>query len=468
MFKSNRNCDSCVKSCDNNKNKKLYKQEYGLSEDIIKKISKIKNEPEFMLEYRLKAFEFFKNKKMQSWGPDLNNLNFDELCFYLNPESQDSNSWENVAPYIKKSFSELGVIKSEKENLAGLGAQYESEIIYHNLKKEWQDLGVIFLSTDMALQKHPELFKKYFGKVIDYNDNKFSALNSAVWSGGSFIYVPENVKINIPLQAYYRINEQNLGQFERTLIIADKNSSVSYVEGCTAKNYSSNSLHSAVVEIIAHENATVKYYTVQNWSNNVYNLVTKRAIAYKNANIEWVDANIGSLITMKYPSVILAGEGAKTSILSLAVAGFKGQVQDSGAKAIHLKPNTSSKIISKSISSNAGVANFRGKIKVVKNAVNCKSFMECDSLIIDSISSANAYPVLDIQEHNVETGHEASISKIADEKLFYLMSRGIKEQDAKALLINGFIDDFVKNLPEEYAIEISRLVNMQLNGAGCE
>lgn len=468
MVKSNSNCNSCIKSCDNNLNKNFNKQEYGLNEDIIKKISSLKSEPSFMLEYRLKAYEFFKNKKMQSWGPDLSNLNFDELCFYLNPDSKDSTSWENVVPQIKESFEKLGVIAGEKENLAGLGAQYESEIIYHNLKKEWQDLGVIFLSTDMALQKHPELFKKYFGTVIEYNDNKFSALNSAVWSGGSFIYVPENVKIDIPLQAYYRINEQNLGQFERTLIIADKNSSVSYVEGCTARDYSSNSLHSAVVEIIAHENATVKYYTVQNWSNNVYNLVTKRALAHTNANIEWVDANIGSLITMKYPSVILAGENSKTSILSLAVAGFKGQVQDSGAKAIHLKSNTSSKIISKSISSNGGIANFRGKIKVVKNAINCKTFMECDSLILDNKSFANAYPVLDIQEHNVEAGHEASISKIADEKLFYLMSRGLKESDAKALIINGFIDSFVHNLPIEYAVEINRLVNMQLNGGSCE
>ncbi len=458
------NCNSCDNICSQNINLNNKK---GLNQETIKAISNLKNEPSWMLDYRLNSFNFFKNKEMQNWGPDLSKLNFDDLSFYFDPKSKDSNSWENVNPEIKKTFDNLGVAKNSDESLAGLGAQYESEVVYHNLKKEWQDKGVIFLGTDMALKKYPEIFEKYFGTVIKYDDNKFSALNSAVWSGGSFIYVPKNVKIDIPLQAYYRIEQQNLGQFERTLIIADENSSVSYVEGCTAKNYSSNNLHSAVVEIIAHENATVKYYTVQNWSNSVYNLVTKRAIAHKNACVEWIDANIGSSITMKYPAVILAGENARTSILSLAIAG-KSQMQDSGAKAIHLKSNTSSKIISKSISSNGGNATFRGKVKVVKNAVNCKSFMQCDSLITDKISKAYAYPALEIKENNTDVAHEASISKIADEQIFYLMSRGISSDDAQNLIINGFIESFTQNLPIEYAVEIERLVNFGLNNGGCD
>ena len=464
MFKKDNSCLACQKTCSSNASDNNISGEFGLNEEIIKKISKFKGEPSWMLEYRLNSYNFFKNKKMQSWGPNLDGLNLDKICFYLDPKSKNSSSWSQVASEIKQSFSDLGVIESEEKYSAGLGAQYESEIVYHSLKKEWADLGVIFLSADMALKKYPEIFKKYFGTVVDYKDNKFSALNSAVWSGGSFIYVPENVKIEIPLQAYYRMNEQNLGQFERTLIIAAKNSSVSYVEGCTANNYSSSSLHSAVVEIIVNEGASVKYYTVQNWSGNVYNLVTKRAFVYKNSSIEWIDANIGSKITMKYPSVVLAGSGAKTSVLSLAVAGFNGQNQDSGAKAIHLASNTTSKILSKSISSNGGIASFRGKVKIVKGAVNCKAFMECDSLIVDDNSVANAYPVIDVNEHNTDVGHEARVSKIADEQIFYLMSRGISEKNANALIINGFIDSFVKNLPAEYAVEINRLVDMELDG----
>ena len=458
------NCNSCNNICAQNINLNTKK---GLDEKTIKAISESKQEPSWMLEYRLNSFNFFKNKEMQNWGPDLSNLNFDDLYFYFDPDSKDSSSWNEVNPEIKKTFDNLGVNNNESDSLAGLGAQYESEVVYHNLKKEWQDKGVIFLSTDMALKKYPELFKKYFGTVIKYDDNKFSALNGAVWSGGSFIYVPKNVKIDIPLQAYYRIDQQNLGQFERTLIIADENSSISYVEGCTAKNYSTNNLHSAVVEIIAHENATVKYYTVQNWSNNVYNLVTKRAIAHKNSTVEWIDANIGSGITMKYPAVILQGENAKTAILSLAIAG-NSQIQDSGAKAIHLASNTSSKIISKSISSNGGQAIFRGKIKVVKKAVNCNAFMQCDSLITDKISKASAYPILEINEHNTNAGHEARVSKIADDQIFYLMSRGINLIDAQNLVINGFISSFTKNLPQEYAVEIERLVNVGLNGGACD
>ncbi|MFH1461555.1 MAG: Fe-S cluster assembly protein SufB [bacterium] len=467
-----KNCSTCSTPCSTNY---TYKPKKGLNEQVIREISAQKKEPNWMLEYRLNSFNYFLNKKMQTWGPDLSRLDFNDLYFYLKPDGLNSESvmpegdykttsWDDVSKDIKQTFDELGVIENEKKYLAGLGAQYESEIIYHNLKKEWVDQGVIFLGPDQALKKHPEIFKKYFGTVVPFDDNKFSALNGAAWSGGSFIYVPKGVKISTPLQSYYRINEQNMGQFERTLIIADEGAQVSYIEGCTAPNYMTNSLHSAVVEIIAKKDASVKYYTIQNWSKNIYNLVTQRAIAYENATVEWIDANIGSGITMKYPSVILAGQNAKTSILSLAIAGFKGQIQDSGAKAIHLASNTVSKIISKSISSNGGVASFRGKIKVAKNAKNCKAFMECDSLITDNVSRADAYPFLDVAETDTQVGHEARVSRIADEQIFYLMSRGLTNQDAQSLVINGFIGSFTKNLPIEYAIEISRLVEMELSG----
>ncbi|MBD3273202.1 Fe-S cluster assembly protein SufB [Candidatus Dependentiae bacterium] len=456
-----KDCFSCSNSC----KRQDFRIKRGLHEQTIKEISVQKNEPAWMLEYRLKAYKFFKAKKMQNWGPDLSRLKFDDICFYLKPISDlNAKSWNDVSKNIKKTFDNLGIIKNEKRYLAGLGAQYESEVVYHNLKKEWTEKGIIFLSTDQALKEYPELFKKYFGTVVSFKDNKFSALNSSVWSGGTFIYVPKNVKIDIPLQAYYRINEQNLGQFERTLIIADEGAQVSYIEGCTAPNYSTNSLHSAVVEIIAKKNSKVKYYTVQNWSKNIYNLVTKRALAETNSTVEWIDANIGSGITMKYPSVILSGKNANTSVLSLAISGFKGQIQDSGAKAIHLASDTTSKIISKSISSNGGVCSFRGKVKVCKNAKNCKAFMECDSLITDNLSKADAYPFLDVAELDSDVGHEARVSKIADEQIFYLMSRGISFKDAQSLIINGFIESFVKNLPQEYAIEINRLVEMELAG----
>ena len=459
---SNKNCNSCQAVC--SKNNKLEVQN-GLNEETIKNISSQKNEPNWMLKYRLKAFDHFKNIKTQNWGPDLSNINFEKLKFYLKPKGpQNNTNWEDVNSEIKETFDNLGILESEKKYLAGLGTQYESEIVYHNLKKEWKSLGVIFLGTDEALKKHPELFKKYFGTIVPFNDNKFSALNSAFWSGGSFIYVPKNVKINIPLQAYFRINEQNLGQFERTLIIADEGAQISYIEGCTSQIYSSNSLHAAVVEVIAQKKSQVNYYTVQNWSKNIYNLVTKRALAEENATVEWVDANIGSKISMKYPCVILHGNGAKASLLSLSVAGFAGQNQDTGAKAVHIAGNTSSKIISKSLSSNGGIASFRGKIKIVKGAKSCRAFMQCDSLITDNKSQSNAYPNLEILEHDTQVEHEASISKIAEEKLFYLMSRGLNFNDAQSLIINGFLDSVTKNLPAEYAIEISRLVEMEING----
>ncbi len=443
----------------------IFKTKKGLDEFVVRSISEQKNEPKWMLEARLRSLEFFKNKEMQKWGPDLSNLNFDDLCFYLKTTQNQQESWENVPENISNTFDELGIKKAEQEHLGGLGAQYESEVVYHNLKKEWEEKGVVFVDTDTALRKHPELFKKYFGTVVSFGDNKFAALNTAVWSGGSFIYVPKGVHVTVPLQAYYRINEQNLGQFERTLIIADENSCVTYVEGCTAPTYSTTSLHSAVVEIIAHKGARVRYYTIQNWSKNVYNLVTKRAVAYENAIVEWIDGNVGSGVTMKYPAVVLKGKGAKAEVLSLAMAGIKNQVQDSGAKAIHLAPNTTSKIVSKSISSNGGRNSFRGVIKVEKGASNCKSYVHCDGLLMDDKSQSDAYPYIDIAEKAVDIGHEATVSKIADNKLFYLMSRGISQQDARNLIVNGFIEPFVKQLPFEYAVEINRLIEMEMKGS---
>lgn len=451
----------CKKPCKLNSSYTIQK---GLSESVVRLISNQKNENSWMLEYRLKALQFFNQKDLPKWGPSLKDLNFDDICFYLKSNSKKEESWQKVSPEIKKTFDDLGVTQSEEKYLGGLGAQYESETVYHNLKKEWEEQGVIFIDTDSALKKHPELFKKYFGTVVPFSDNKFAALNSAVWSGGSFIYVPKNVKVDLPLQAYYRINSESMGQFERTLIIADEGSCVSYIEGCTAPTHSTNSLHSAVVEIIAHKNSVVKYYTVQNWSKNVYNLVTKRAVAHENAIVEWIDGNVGSSVTMKYPAVILKGEGAKTNVVSLAVAGFDGQIQDSGAKAIHVAPNTSSKIISKSISKKGGRASFRGVVKVFHDAKNSKSFVDCNSLILDEKSQADAYPYIDVNEKNVNIGHEATVSKIDDEKTFYLMSRGLSLDDAQSLIINGFIDSFVKELPPEYAIEISRLVDLQMHG----
>lgn len=462
MINQTNKCSTCSNACTNNFS---FKAEKGLNERIIREISAQKNEPIWMLDYRLRSYRYFVNKKMQTWGPDLKDLNFKDLYFYIKPTGHDdTTSWNEVDQGIKNTFDELGVTENEKNYLAGLGAQYESEVVYHNLKKEWTEKGVVFLSPDQALKEYPEIFKQYFGTVVPFDDNKFSALNGAVWSGGSFIYVPKGVKVDIPLQSYYRINEQSMGQFERTLIIADEGAQVSYIEGCTAPNYMSNSLHSAVVEIVAKKGATVRYYTIQNWAKNIYNLVTQRAIAYENSTVQWIDANIGSKVTMKYPSVILAGKYAKTSILSLSISGDKNQIQDSGAKAIHLSSDTTSKIISKSISSNGGIASFRGKIKVIKNAKNCKSFMECDSLLTDKYSRADAYPFLDVSEPDTQVGHEARVSKIADEQIFYLMSRGMSAADAQGLIINGFIESFTRNLPIEYAIEINRLVDMQLNG----
>ncbi|MBD3231607.1 Fe-S cluster assembly protein SufB [Candidatus Dependentiae bacterium] len=461
MKLKNKNCNNCLNSCFK---QHVYKSPKGLNEQIIKNISEEKNEPDWMLQLRLKAFEFFQFEKFPAWGPDLSKLDIQNLYYYIKKTNKKETSWNDVPHDIKNTFDQLGLQKIEKEYLGGLGAQYESETVYHNLKQEWQERGVIFCDTDTALQKHFDIFKKYFGTVVGYKDNKFAALNTAVWSGGSFIYVPKGVNVTIPLQAYYRIDSQNFGQFERTLIIADENSSVSYIEGCTAPKNSENDLHSAVVEIIAHKNAKVKYYTIQNWSKSVYNLVTKRALAHENSIIEWIDGNIGSGITMKYPGVILKGQGAKTEILSLAMAGQKNQIQDSGARVFHLAQNTSSKVVSKSISCNGGRSSFRAKVKVIKNAKQSKSFIQCDSLLLDDKSRADAYPYLEIQEKNINVGHEAKINKIEEEKLFYLQSRGIKPLDAQALIVNGFIDSFTKELPPEYAIEINRLIEAEMKG----
>ena len=437
----------------------------GLCSEVVRKISAKKNEPKWMLDIRLKALENFKSKPLPKWGPNLSFLNIDRILYYLKPFKKQGKSWSDVPAEIKRTFEKLGVPQAEREHLAGLGAQYESEVIYHNLKKEWADKGVIFCDTDTALQKYPEIFKKYFGSVVPFSDNKFSALNTALWSGGSFIYVPKNVRVDIPLQAYFRINTNRLGQFERTLIIADEGSFVNYIEGCTASAFSKSSLHAAVVEVIAKRGARIRYSTLQNWSRNVSNLVTKRAVAYEGATVEWVDGNLGSGITMKYPAVLLKGEGAKAEILSIALATHEKQIQDAGAKAIHLASNTNSRIVSKSISSNGGRSSYRGVVKVMQNAKNCKSFVQCDALILDDKSQSDTYPYIDVRENEVDVGHEASVSQIDSEKLFYLMSRGLSKNEAQVLVVNGFIEPFVKTLPMEYAVEMNRLIEMEMEGS---
>ncbi len=440
----------------------IYKSALGLTKKIVTTISQKKQEPAWMLDLRLQALETFESYPMQTWGPDLSALSLDNICYYLKPVKKHAQTWDQVPDSIKKTFDSLGVPQTEQKYLAGLGAQYESESVYHNIKQEWVDKGVIFLNTDTALKKHPELFKKYFGTVVPHNDNKFAALNTAVWSGGSFIYVPPNVHITLPLQAYFRINSEKLGQFERTLIIVDKGAYVRYIEGCTAPTCTNSSLHAAVVEIIALENAHIRYYTIQNWSKNIYNLVTKRAHAHQNTLVEWIDCNLGSQITMKYPGVILKEKNARAEILSISMANSHNQIQDSGAKAIHLAPHTSSRIIAKSISSNGGQTSYRGKIKVAKNAPHCKSFVQCDALILDNKSQSNTYPCIDVHESETDVGHEASVSKINDDKLFYLMARGLDANQARNTIVNGFIEPLVKVLPMEFAIEMNRLIELEM------
>ena len=438
-----------------------YKSKKGLNRQIVAEISEKKNEPGWMTDFRLNALEIFEQKAMPKWGADLSELDINDIYYYLKPIEDKHNSWDQVPDKIKKTFDKLGIPKAEQNLLAGVGAQFESEVIYKNLKQKWRDLGVIFTDTDTALKEHYDIFRKYFATIIPPNDNKFAALNSAVWSGGSFVYVPSGVKVELPLQAYFRINAQSMGQFERTLIICEPDSFVHYIEGCSAPVYSKSSLHSAVVEVLALENAHVRYTTIQNWSENVYNLVTKRAIAEKNSKVEWVDGNFGSKVTMKYPAIILKGEKSKGQIISLAVAG-KNQCQDAGSKIVHLAKNTTSNVISKSISKDGGRSSYRGLLKVVKNVKECKSRVQCDALILDDFSRSDTYPTVDIREPLADVGHEASVSKINDIQLFYLMTRGLSEQEAKAMIINGFIDCFVKELPMEYAVEINRLINMEM------
>ena len=442
----------------------VFKAKKGLSREIVEEISFMKGEPDWMREFRLRALDIFLRKPMPTWGADLSEIDFDDIYYYIKPTERQSRSWDDVPEDIKRTFDRLGIPEAEQKFLGGVGAQYESEVVYHSLRKDLEKKGVIFLDTDTALKEHPELFKKYFGTVVPPGDNKFAALNSAVWSGGSFIYVPEGVHVDIPLQAYFRINAKNMGQFERTLIIADKGSYVHYMEGCTAPIYSTDSLHAAVVEIIVHEGARVRYSTVQNWSMNVYNLVTKRAVAYRDATMEWVDGNLGSKVTMKYPAVFLMEPGARGEILSIAYAG-KGQHQDAGAKVVHLAPHTTSTVVSKSISQNGGRSSYRGLLQVQKDAHHVKSSVRCDALLLDEQSRSDTYPYMDIKAKDVTIGHEATVSKIGEEQLFYLMSRGLDENEATALIVRGFIEPIVKELPMEYAVEMNRLIELQMEGS---
>ncbi len=436
----------------------------GLDREIVSQISEMKGEPDWMREFRLRSLEIFLEKPMPNWGGDMADLNFQDIYYYVKASDHQEKSWDDVPEDIRKTYDRLGIPEAEKKYLAGVKAQYESEVVYGSLNEDLAKQGVIFTDTDSALRDHPELFRKYFATIIPPEDNKFSALNSAVWSGGSFIYIPPGVNIEFPLQAYFRINTQNMGQFERTLIIVDEGASLHYVEGCTAPTYSSDSLHSAVVEIIVNKGGRCRYTTIQNWSNNVYNLVTKRATVYQDGLMEWVDGNLGSKLTMKYPAIYLMEPGARGETLSIAFAS-KGQHQDAGAKMVHCAPNTSSRIISKSISKDGGRSTYRGLVKVEKGAENCKSNVVCDALILDPESQSDTFPYIEIEESKVSIEHEASVSKIAEEQLLYLMSRGLTEAEASAMIVTGFVEPLVKELPMEYAVEMNRLIELQMEGS---
>jgi Fe-S cluster assembly protein SufB len=442
----------------------VFKSAKGLNASLVMQISEQKNEPGWMTDFRLRALALFESMPLPVWGADLSQLPINDIYYYIKPLEQQQHSWDTVPDTIKKTFSRLGIPQAEQKFLAGVGAQYESEMVYKKLKKQWQDQGVLFLDMETAVQDYPELVKRYFATVIPAHDNKFAALNSAVWSGGSFVYVPRGVQIDMPLQAYFRINTMSMGQFERTLIIAEPGSFVHYVEGCSAPLYRKSSLHSAVVELIALDNAHIRYTTIQNWSTNVYNLVTKRAVAHKQARVEWVDGNFGSKVTMKYPCIILQGEGAKGQIISIALAG-NGQHQDAGGKVIHCAPRTSSNIVSKSISKQGGRSSYRGLLKITKRATDSYARVQCDALLLDDNSRSDTYPTVDVRTDQVDVGHEASVSKISEEQLFYAMSRGLTAQVARALIVNGFIDLFVKELPMEYAVEINRLIALEMEGS---
>ncbi len=441
-----------------------FKSRKGLDEQVIRQISAFKEEPAWMLEFRLKAYRHFLERPMPGWGPDLSGLNLDEIYFYVRPEEIDQKSWDDVPDTIKNTFDRLGLPEAEQKYLAGVGAQYDSEMVYHNINEHLEKQGVIFLSIENGLKQYPDLFKEYFSTVVPIQDNKFSALNSAVWSGGSFVYVPKGVKVDLPLQAYFRLNNASIGQFERTLIIADEGSQVHYVEGCTAPTYTTESYHSGVIEIVVKKNARVRYSTIQNWSTNVYNLVTQRASVFENGTMEWVDANLGSKVTMKYPSCYLRGEGAHGEMLSVAFAG-PGQIQDAGSKMVHFASNTSSKITSKSISRGNGQASYRGLVKVARDLKNVRSNVVCDALLLDPESRTDTWPTIDNGSSDVSIGHEASVSKVGEEQLFYLTSRGLSEEEATTMIVSGFIEPLVKELPMEYAVEMNKLIKLQMVGS---
>ncbi|EUJ31614.1 Fe-S cluster assembly protein SufB [Listeria cornellensis] len=446
------------------KDTSVFRSERGLTEDIVREISSIKEEPQWMLDFRLKSLEQFYKMPMPQWGGDLSELKFEDIRYYVKPSDHTVNDWDEVPDEIKRTFDKLGIPEAEQKYLAGASAQYESEVVYHNLKKDLEDIGIVFKDTDSALKENEDLFREYFSKIIPPTDNKFAALNSAVWSGGSFIYVPKGVKVDTPLQAYFRINSENMGQFERTLIIVDEGASVNYVEGCTAPVYTTNSLHSAVVEIIVKRDAYCRYTTIQNWANNVYNLVTKRTFCDENATMEWIDGNIGSKLTMKYPAVHLRGEGARGMTLSIAIAG-KGQRQDAGAKMLHLAPNTSSTIVSKSISKQGGNVTYRGIVHFGRNSAGSRSNIECDTLIMDNASTSDTIPYNEILNSDISLEHEAKVSKVSEEQLFYLMSRGVTEEEATEMIVMGFIEPFTKELPMEYAVEMNRLIKFEMEGS---
>jgi Fe-S cluster assembly protein SufB len=442
----------------------FFKSGRGLDHELVDAISSHKNEPDWMRKFRHKSLDYFLARPLPLWGGNLGEIDFENIYYYIKPTEKQASSWEDLPADIKDTWDKLGIPEAEKKYLAGVGAQYESEVVYHKLQEDLTAKGVVFLDTDTALREHEELFKQYFGTIIPQNDNKFAALNSAVWSGGSFIYVPPGVHIEMPLQAYFRINAENMGQFERTLIIVDEGAYVHYVEGCTAPIYSTDSLHSAVVEIVVKKGGRCRYTTIQNWSNNVYNLVTKRAVAYEDATMEWVDGNLGSKLTMKYPAIWLMGERAHGEVLSIAFAGA-GQHQDAGGKAVHVAPNTTSVITSKSISKNGGRAGYRGLLQVDKSAVGSKSKVVCDALILDDESRSDTYPYIKVDADDVDLGHEATVSKIGEEQLFYLMSRGLTEAEASAMIVSGFVEPITKELPLEYAVEMNRLIQLQMEGS---
>ena len=437
----------------------------GLSEEVVRNISALKSEPEWMLELRLKGLRLFGKKPMPTWGSDLNGIDFDNIKYFVRSTEKQATSWDELPDDIKSTYDRLGIPEAEKQRLvSGVAAQYESEVVYHAIREDLAEQGVLFLDTDTALREHEDVFKEYFGSVIPVGDNKFAALNTSVWSGGSFVYVPKGVHVDIPLQAYFRINTENMGQFERTLIIVDEDAYVHYVEGCTAPIYSSDSLHSAVVEIIVKKGGRCRYTTIQNWSTNVYNLVTKRAIAHEGATMEWIDGNLGSKVTMKYPAVWLMGEHAKGETLSIAFAG-EGQHQDAGSKMVHAAPNTSSSIVSKSVARGGGRTSYRGLVQILEGAHGSKSTVKCDALLVDDISRSDTYPYVDVREDDVSMGHEATVSKVSADQLFYLMSRGMTEDEAMAMIVRGFIEPIARELPMEYAIELNRLIELQMEGA---